>query len=492
MSRRALCQRSRSEPDVLETADQPSTNEPRPLPPNRVQALLGITCAIAVAANLGLPELHAGTAIQLLFVVVGFRLARVVHRCSSETDWRVPMVLGLAARAIPTILLMIVLLAAHRTLTGGLGDGEALALVGAATFTADIIPFVTGASYAAIDHLWAVALVGQVAVLAPWLLTVGRHRLCPRDRSMLLFAVAGLLTVIRLLFLATAGAGSSLPSGTGTWLNPPDPSWSGAIAAWTSLDALLVGLAIGTLPLANLHRRPTTRLVAPAVGGLAILLVFPSVGSPIVDLGLRMTLAAVFGGIVLSAEAISGLPDWLNATLTNAWWHRLGSRTFGLYLWHLPFAYGLTGDHPYEWQGSFAFVLVIALTLAAATTTYRSIEIPAQMALASLASRWYRADAILLPSPQPQRGKWVRWDDISLDRLPIPTRRRSRTTRSATGSRHPDSEHGPLGRRLWQLGDREIDLRPGRRRRPGAGRSETDDVVEVSDVDHGDHSAATG
>lgn len=484
--------RSRLEPSVLETAGQPSTNESRPRPPNRVQALLGITCAVAVSAGLGVPGLDVGTALQLLLVVVGFRLARVVHRCSSDTDWRVPMVLGLAARAVPTILLMVALLAFHRALTGGLADGEALVLLGAATLTANVVPFITGTSFAAVDHLWAVALVAQVTVIAPWLLTAGRHRFCPRNRSLLLFGVAGFLMMLRMVYLAAVDAGTMSPSETGTWLNPPDPSLSGAVAVWTSLDALLIGLAVGTLPLANLHRRPTTRLVTPAVCGLALVLVMPSIGLSVFDIGLRLAVAAVLGGIVLSAEAISGLPGWLDATLTNAWWHRLGSRTFGLYLWHIPFAYGLTGAHPFEWQGPLVFVVVLALTLAAATTTYRSIEIPAQIALASLASRWYRPDAILLPSPPPQRGKWVRWDDISLDRLPIPSRRRFRASNQPNRSRATATGHEPLGRRLWQLGDREIDLRPGRRSVPIADTKGTPTTDEGVDTGHVDRSAAAG
>lgn len=477
---------------MLETADKSSTNEAKPIPPNRVQALLGITCAIAVSAGLGLPGLDLGTALQLLLVVVGFRLARVVHRASSDTHWRVPMVLGLAARAIPTTILMVALLVVHRVLTGGLADGEALVLAGAATFTANVVPFITGASFAAVDHLWALALVAQTTVIAPWLLTAGRHRFCPRNRALLLFGGAGLMMGVRMGYLATFDVGSIPASETGTWLNPPEPSLSGAVAVWTSLDALLIGLAIGTLPLANLHRRPTTRLVTPAVCGLALLLVLPSFGSPAVDIGLRMALAAVFGGIILSAEAISSLPGWLDATVTNAWWHRLGSRTFGLYLWHIPFAYGLTEAHPFEWQGPFVFVLVVALTMAAATTAYRSIEIPAQIALASLASRWYRAEAILLPTPEPQRGKWVRWDDISLDRLPIPTRRRSRSSNSTNGSSATGTAHEPLGRRLWQLGDRQIDLRPGRRSTATTDAGDTSETIDGADSGHVDRSAAAG
>lgn len=491
--------RSRMEPSVLETADQSPSNESKPIPPNRVQALLGISCVITVTAGLGLAGLHVGASIQVLLVVVGFRLARVVHRCSSDTNWRVPAVLGLAGRAVPTVLLMVGLVAVHQVVTGDLGEGETLAVVSGATFTANIVPFVTGASLPAVDHLWAVALVAQTAVVAPWLLTARRQRVSSRNRALGLLGLAGVAMVGRIVFLATYGPVSNPPIEAGAWLTPPDPSLSGAVAVWTSLDALLIGLAIGTLPLANLHRHPTTRLVTPAVAMLGLLLIVPTVGPPLVDIGVRTGLAAACGGIVLAAEAISGLPGWLNTTLTNAWWHRIGSRAFGMYLWHIPFAAGLTDANPFHVQGLFVFVVVMTLTLAAATTTYRSIELPAQTALASVVSRWYRTDAVLLPSPEPQRGKWIRWDDVSLDRLPIPTRRRSRTSSTtpddaadgsavdglavdglavdgsasadtaSTGTASAEtasSDDEPLGRRLWKLGDREIDLRPVRRPKP--------------------------
>ncbi len=451
--------------------------------PDRVQALLGMACTLTVVASLGFPGLVAGGTFQILLGVVGFRLARVVHRCNSTDAWRVPMVLGLAARAVPTILLVAGLVVVHSIATAGFAGGEGLALVGAATFTANIVPFVTGASYPAVDHLWAVALVAQTAALAPWLLTAKRERLDLRTRSMLLFGGAAIMMALRMVAVAFSDSAVIAASGTGAWLTPPDPSPIGAVAAWTSLDALLMGMAIGTLPLANLHRHPTTRVVPAAVVGLVALLVFPPGSTPpIVDIGLRLASATALTGIVLAAVAVSGLPAWLDRAVTNDWWHRLGSRSLGLYLWHIPFAFALTTAAPFDWHGPVVFIVVISLTLAAATTTYRSIELPSQAAVAQYASRWYRRDAVLLPMAAPQRGKWLRWDDISLDALPLPSRRRSR--------RPPGDPAGeePLGRRLWQLGDREIDLRsdadPSTPERPMA----TDDP----DAGHHGRSAAAG
>ncbi len=448
------------EPGVLEPADNHPSNESPPPTPNRVQALLGIACALAIAAGLGLPGLDVGTSYQILLVIIGFRLARLVHRCPSEPGWRVPMILGLAGRTVPTVILVVVLVALYQGLVGRPDAGEVTALAAAVTFTSNIIPFATGSSAGPIDHLWAVALVAQVTILAPWLLTAKRDRIDTRNRAGLLLAGAMVLTIVRMVFVTAFSPVP--PTDPGAWLAPPDTSWVGAIAVWTSLDALLIGLAVGTLPLATLHRHPTAKLVTPVVAGTAILLATPALGRPVFDLGLRLTLAAVFTGIVLAAEAISSLPGWLSGTLSNPWWHRLGSRTLGLYLWHIPFAHSISGGNPFDWQGPFLFLLVMVLTLAAATTTYRSIEIPAHISLARLASRWYRPDTVVLPRAEPQRGKWMRWDDLSLDSIPVPARRRVRRRSSEVDA--PE----PLGRRLWQLGDRAVDLRPGRLL-PGAG-----------------------
>ena len=427
-------------------ADSSTEADWKPIPPDRVQSMLGITCALAVVANLGVPHLHAGAALQLLLVVVGFRMAQVIHGAGSLPNWRLPLVLALAARAIPTVLLVVAFAAVHGTVLGDLNRSSRAALVSAATFTSNIVPFVTNASHPSVSHFWAVALVGQVAVASIWLLTVDRRRICARNRTVILLSAAVAVAALRFGWLAL----SSPAEGS----DRIGPRPGGPIAVWTSVDALLLGLALGTAPLATLHRRPTTRVVALAVAALALLLVLPTVDSTMVDLGLRLPVAAGLAGLILAAEAISGLPRWLSQALTNASWHRLGSRSFGLFVWHVPFAHGLTTAEAIAWPGLATFVFIVVLSLAAATTTYRSIELPVQAAVAGLGSRWFPVESMLVPQADPQGGKWVRWDDISLDNLPLPNRRPSRRRQST-------SEVGPLGRKLWLSGDRRrIDLRP--------------------------------
>jgi hypothetical protein len=164
--------------------------------------------------------------------------------------------------------------------------------------------------------------------------------------------------------------------------------------------------------------------VIPALIALALLLVGPMVGIPAIDLGLRLPAVALLTAVVLASEAISSLPRAVATVLTTPFWHQLGARAFGLYLWHIPFAYGLTNDDPFRWQGVGVFAVILTLSLAAATTTYRSIELPAQAALQRFATKWYPPESVIPPALAPDRRKWVRWDEISLDHLPVPTRRR--------------------------------------------------------------------
>jgi peptidoglycan/LPS O-acetylase OafA/YrhL len=213
----------------------------------------------------------------------------------------------------------------------------------------------------------------------------------------------------------------------------------GLIATWTMLDGLLVGLAIGTMPLASLHRHPTTRAVIPALAALAVLLAAPAVAGPVVTVGVRTINAIALTALVLAATAIFSLPAPVDRVLAGPWLHRIGARSFGLFLWHIPFAYALAGGDPFRWQGVTVFVVVLTLSLAAATVSYRSIELPAQSTLQWLVRRWFPSDVIVLTTPAPQREKWRRWDEISLDNLPRPVRRRN-----------PSVSVG----RLWQHGDR--------------------------------------
>jgi peptidoglycan/LPS O-acetylase OafA/YrhL len=169
------------------------------------------------------------------------------------------------------------------------------------------------------------------------------------------------------------------------------------------------------------------------------MLAAPPLGGPLVTVGLRLPVAALLTAAVLASAAIFSLPAAVSKALSNPWLHRIGTRAFGLYLWHIPFAYAVADGNPFRWHGPVVFVVTLTLSLAAATTTYRSIELPAQTTLQWLVRRWFPSDIIVLTTPPPQRDKWRSWDEISLDNLPRPVRRRNTSVSAG---------------RLWQHGDR--------------------------------------
>ncbi|MDH3294503.1 MAG: acyltransferase family protein [Acidimicrobiia bacterium] len=401
-------------------------------------SLAGAVCLVAVAANLGLPGINQPVAMTILLTVVGYGLARAIHRNVSTEPWRAPLILGLAARVFPAVLLVATLSGLYGLIIdGGLASSESLALLSAITFTSNIVPFVTGAGYPPVEHFWVVALVAQAALVAPWLLTCRSDRLDRRRRAFLLLAGAAALSLFRLIAIATTDGAA--------WVSPYQQTGAGLTAASTSLDGLLVGLAVGTVPLASLHRHPTTKIVVPMLVGLTTLLVVPPVGGSLVTTGLGIPLAAALTGSVLAAAAIFSLPKSIDGLLANPWLHRLSTRSFGLYLWHIPFAFGVAGANPFQWHGPVVFVVVLTLSLAAASTTYRSIELPALTTFQWVERRWFPGDVIILTNPTPQRDKWRRWDEISLDDLPRPPERRN-----------PSLSAG----RLWQHGDCTARVRP--------------------------------
>lgn len=395
-------------------------------------SLIGVATILVVAANLGLPGLHQPVAMSIALTIVGYALARAVHRSTSSERWKLPLLLGLAARALPSVLLVVSLTGLYGLVTtGGLAPSQTRALLAGLTFTSNIVPFVTEARFLPVGHLWAVALVGQTAIVAPLLLTAGARRIDRRHRAYVLMAVAAVLAAVRGVTLL--GVENS------SWLAPPAAGLIGFSAVWTSLDGLLVGLAVGTIPLASLHRHPTTKIVVPTLLLLAALLAVPAVGPAAVTVGVRVPLAAALTGMVLASAAIFSLPSRVDQVLADAWLDRIGTRSFTLYLWHIPFAYGISSADPFHWHGLVVFVVTVTISLAAATITYRSIELPAQATLQWFGRRWLPSGLPVLNVPAPQRDKWRRWDEISLDNLPRPVRRRNSSVSAG---------------RLWQHGDR--------------------------------------
>jgi hypothetical protein len=396
------------EPNVLDNSkpDPTVTADVVILGSRRLQGLSLLLTVLVVVANLGVPALDAGAALHGLLVVVGYSLARAVHTSVIDGSWRVPLVVGMAGRVLPTVAVTVGLVEGYRRLTDS-----------------------TSMSY---EYLTPVAVVAVIGLLAPWVLTVGQRRVGQLRRSVVLLTVAGAVAVGGLVAGAVAVGGLV------------------AAEALIEASAVLVGLALGTFPLASLHRHPPTRLVWPAALGLIGLMIAPETGMAVVDVGLRLGLVALCMSVLTASDIVGSLPAVLSRALASTPVHRLASRAFGLYLWHVPFYYGLAGDELGRWPGWVEFVSVLVLSLAAAITTYRRIELPAQAAIRRLAGRWFDEDAVVPPALKAGERQLVRWNELRLERLPylpIPSRpmglRRPSRLRSVTTD--IDLRDGPRG-----------------------------------------------
>ena len=177
-----------SKPDPTVTADVVILGS------RRLQGLSLLLTVLVVVANLGVPALDAGAALHGLLVVVGYSLARAVHTSVVDGSWRVPLVIGMAGRVLPTVAVTVGLVEGYRRLTDS-----------------------TSMSF---DYLTPVAVVAAIGLLAPWVLTVGQRRVGRLRRSVVLLTVAGAVAVGGLV------VGEAL----------------------TESSAVLVGLALGTFP----------------------------------------------------------------------------------------------------------------------------------------------------------------------------------------------------------------------------------------------------
>lgn len=334
----------------------------------RLQGLALLLTVVVVLADLGVPWLNPRAALQGALLIVGFSLARAVHTSATAGSWRVPLVIGMIGRVAPTVLITVGLTELYRSLA----DTD------------------TGANAMSYRYLYPVAVVGAIGIVAPWVLTIGQRRLGRLRRSVVLLTVAG-----------AAAVGGLFVS-----------------EALIEVSAVLVGVALGTVPLAALHRHPPTRLVWPALLALVALVGAPASDLTLVELGLRPALMAFAVAVITGSDIVGSLPDLVARPLASTPVHRVAGRSFGLYLWHVPFQFGLAGAALGVWAGWPEFLAVAVLSLAAATTTYRRIELPAQAAVRRLAGRWFDEDAVVPPALKAEDKKMVRWDDLPLDRLP--------------------------------------------------------------------------
>lgn len=323
----------------------------------------------------------------MLLLTVGCSTAKTILTYSEDRNWLRPFWLDQIGRAYPGLLALLVLLAVHWHFNqGGLQQPQLEALLSSATMTSSYATIFGNAELATTEHLWVIGLVWQFTIVAPILILAGRRVFGPNRRTKVLLGLAAVVAVTRIGLLATESLSFDAIA-----VNPI-----------TRVDSLLVGLAVGIVPLAALHKRPTTRLVPVAIIGLAALVVYSvSSAAPVLRLGIIGPAATVLAGAIVAADRIDTLTPAITRILDSSLLQWAGMRAFSIYLWHYPLGFAL--DEGSLGAASRLAIVVVGITLssAAATVSYRYIEIPSRVLIRDAANRRLERINANLPGATP-------------------------------------------------------------------------------------------
>jgi peptidoglycan/LPS O-acetylase OafA/YrhL len=314
--------------------------------------------------------------VDVFFVVSGFLITTLLvreHAATGTVDlgafWsrRARRLLPALAVAVPVAVLL------ARLTEGDLLVGIGRQVVGAATFTSNWLEIAAGSDYFAagtpvlLANLWSLAVEEQFYLLWPLAVLVLLRRVRrPRGRMALALAVAVTSTVLMAVLL-----------------DPEHPTRV-YYGTDTHVMGLMIGAALafawtgpgraGTRSAAWARHRRTVLAGSAAV--LALLFVTVDETSPI----------TFRGGILLASLATAGLllalvdrPGRTRALLELPAVRWVGSRSYGIYVWHWPVVLVVGQDMPVQ-PGSTTYLLTrawcLVVTLVLADLSYRFVETP--------------------------------------------------------------------------------------------------------------------
>lgn len=343
--------------------------ETTPTPGSMIRGLAGLAVIVLIGTGFGVPLLGGPMAIEVLLVLTGHHLARIVLKAGDRGDRVRRTALGYAGRIYGPLLTVIGLVTVYTAWDQGLDEPRLRALVGALTMTLNQFMIHGGADLPALRHLAPLGVAAQFALIAPVLVRGGQDRLNPTRRAAALVGLGLGLAVCRLGVLLT---GTVEPTTV-------------ALSTILHLDGLLVGLGIGVMPRREIRRRYDQSWTGPAF--ITLLVVFlltpPADQRPTVTLGVITAVTVAASGALLAAALSAGSPQALTRLLTAPLLTWAGSRIVGIYLWYNLYAV-LILDGPSATDTAMFFTVQVALTLAAATANHRYVEQPSQFALSRL------------------------------------------------------------------------------------------------------------
>ena len=378
---------------------------PAPSPPasvrpearsSRLAGLDGLR-AIAVAAVVVFhlfPVLMPGGTIgvDVFFVISGFLITSLLLREREATGrtalrafWQ-----RRARRLLPALGVLVLVCSLAALVIGGdtvvgLGRG----MLGALTFSSNWLSIASGASYFdqttpdLFRNLWSLAVEEQFYLAWPLLfllLSLVRRR---GVRVWILTACAAASAIAMALLYSPVGDATRVYYGT---------------------DTHSFGLAVGALLATVAQGWPQTRLgwsrlqraLVPVPGFFALLaligvaVVVPS-DSALLFRGGFLVVSVLTAVAITSAVIPGSLLGWLLDARPLRW---VGERSYGIYLWHWPVVVLVAAALP-RWEspaeGGWAVgAVALALTLAAATLSYRFVEQPIRRAgFRAVAAGWF-------------------------------------------------------------------------------------------------------
>ena len=368
-----------------------------------VRALAVLLVVAYHVAPSAMPGGYVG--VDVFFVLSGFLITAVLlEDASHQMRFDLPAFwTRRARRLVPAATLMIVVVAALTLVVGRDTDaGLRGQVLGGLTWTANWVQVANGWSYAeqgeppVLNHLWSLGIEEQFYLLWPLLLALG----------VLVLARRRLARAVLVLALGSAVL-------MGFLYDPADPTRS-YVGTDTHVFGLLIGAALaltrvphllrdgGTEPTAT-RRTLVTVLGAAGLVGVAVYAITVPWSSAFAYRGGLLVASLAALALVLAAANPTPLATLL-AVRPLRW---LGSRSYGVYLWHWPLIVFATRIAAPE-RAVLAGTVAVLVAVAAAELSFRYVETPMrQDGIAVTIQRWLLPVRRLVDGRRGPHRRWV-------------------------------------------------------------------------------------
>lgn len=342
-----------------------------------LDGLRGVAILLVVVFHVWVGRVSGG--VDAFLVLSGFFLVPSLVRAASAGELRVRAVaVRSARRLLPALLAVLggVVLAAVVLLPEGRWGVVAEQTLASATYTQnwwlasraqDYVA--AGAAVSPLQHLWSMAVQGQVIVALTLLVAAVGWLLGRRLRTSVPSLVTGVLAAVALLSFGWAA-----------WRSGSDPAFTyydTVARLWEILVGGLLGLGAGRLAVpARLRAVLGWAGVLLLVGcGLVVdgAVAFPGPAALLPVLATAAVVVSVPAGVAVPVAVDGHSLTRVLASRPATW---VGARAYALYLWHWPVLILLLASTGRDSAGVVDGVLIIVASLVLAELTHRLVEQP--------------------------------------------------------------------------------------------------------------------